>query len=122
MSLPLLDTQTLETLRGFGSSDFLERMIELFLESSVRTIEEARAAAEDGNLARSAFAAHAMRSSAATLGLPRLTDAAKEMEQFQWTDNGTLIQRLEILETTYKATVVELISFRDAYRDGSRPA
>jgi len=120
MSLPLIIPETMESLRTFGTADFLERMLDLFLENSARTMNSALESAHAGNAAQAAFDAHALRSSAATLGLARLAEAAAAVEAFHAADNDVILAWTEDLHVVYQDTVAEVVELRDRLREASR--
>lgn len=120
MALPLIIPETMESLRTFGTADFLERMLDLFLENSARTMSSALESARAGNAAQAAFDAHALRSSASTLGLARLAEAAATVEAFHAADNDVILAGTEDLHVVYRDTVAEVVELRDRLRESSR--
>ena len=120
MALPLIVPETMESLRAFGTADFLERMLDLFLENSARTMASALESARNGNAAQAAFDAHALRYSASTLGMARLADAAAAAEALQAADNATILAWTEAMHVVYQDTVSEVVDLRDRLREASR--
>lgn len=118
--LALIDPEALETLRELGTGDFLERMIELFLDTSKITVQDAVAAAHAGNAAQAAFDAHNLRSSAGNLGLLALSEAARAVETFRTADNRAIVGRTDELRRVYALTVEALVAVRDQLREASR--
>jgi len=118
--LPLIDSEVLENLRSLGTGDFLERLIELFLDTSVKTVHDAVAAAHVGNGAQAAFDAHNLRSSAGNLGLLALAEATHQVENFRTADTATMAARTDEMRRVYDKTVVELVAILDRLREASR--
>lgn len=84
----LLDISVLESLRKYGQSAFLLKMVDLFLESSLESIETVESASLAGKWEEAGFAAHALGSGCGSLGLVRLhgnvhaIDAASRAKRF----------------------------------------
>lgn len=84
----LLDISVLESLRKYGQSVFLLKMVDLFLESSLESIETVESASLAGRWEEAGFAAHALGSGCGSLGLVRLhgnvhaIDAASRAKKF----------------------------------------
>ncbi|MBK8801321.1 MAG: Hpt domain-containing protein [Fibrobacteres bacterium] len=84
----LLDMSVLDSLRKYGQSDFLVKMVDLFLESSLESIETVESASLAGRWEEAGFAAHALGSGCGSLGLARLhrnvhaIDAASRAKKF----------------------------------------
>jgi len=78
--LPLFDESVLGSLRRFGPPSFLTRMVDLFLGTTGGPVRQAMTSAASGDWDSVAFAAHSLKSSAGTLGLPRLTGIVQKLE------------------------------------------
>jgi HPt (histidine-containing phosphotransfer) domain-containing protein len=78
--LPSQDPSVLEALLRYGPPSFLVRLVDVYLETTGIHVERAESSASRGDWEGVAFAAHALKSSAGTLGLPRLLDAVQKLE------------------------------------------
>lgn len=75
-----VDRAALDRLRRLGGEPLLARMLDLFLENSVRRMEAARAGRRDGDLEAVAHAVHSLKSTAANVGAHRLHHVAEQVE------------------------------------------
>ena len=83
LTLPLFDPAAVEKLRkvaGDLDPGFVAEMAQLFLTETERALGELEAAAERGDASAMARQAHSMKSSAATLGLMKLSHACLSLE------------------------------------------
>ncbi len=81
---PVLDPGPLRAMTGRTAEDgpLVERLLELFAEHAPRYVRELRTSADRADAASFRVAAHALRSSAATLGLVRLRQACTRAEEY----------------------------------------
>jgi len=80
---PLFDESAIERLRkvaGDQGATFVTEMAQLFLHESRRSVAEIRKGCEAGDWKQVTRLAHSLKSSAATLGLMRLSAACKALE------------------------------------------
>ena len=75
-----VDEEILQTLRSIGKADFFARVIGIFLDSTPRKLAELEAAVQAKDAGQVAALAHQLKSSSATLGVMRLSHAAKVLE------------------------------------------
>jgi histidine phosphotransfer protein HptB len=61
--------------------DFLKRLFEVFLAEEPRRVEAIRAAVANRDQMLTGFLAHALKGAAATMGMERLSDACRLLEQ-----------------------------------------
>jgi HPt (histidine-containing phosphotransfer) domain-containing protein len=81
--IPLFDPGAIEKLRkvaGDEADTFVAEMAQLFLTEASRSIEDLRKSCDQGDWKAVARVAHSVKSSAATLGLMRLSNACKALE------------------------------------------
>lgn len=80
--LPVLESAPLEALRGRRSAEvpLAVRLTDLFVEHAPSYVAQLHAAAREGDAGAFRIAAHTLKSNAATLGLRRLQDLAREAE------------------------------------------
>ncbi|HYR58297.1 MAG TPA: Hpt domain-containing protein [Chthoniobacteraceae bacterium] len=69
------------TLNRIGGSEFVAKMIGLFLEEAPQRIAAARAGEQSRRFEDIAAAAHSLKSSAHTLGASKLSRLAEKLEQ-----------------------------------------
>ncbi len=80
---PVFDPGAIEKLRkvaGDEASVFIAEVAQLFLEETQKSLVDLQRAGETGDRNRAARIAHSLKSSAATLGLMRLSAACQELE------------------------------------------
>ena len=82
-AIPHFDPVAIEKLRnvaGDQGAAFVMEMAQLFLDESTRSLEELAKARDQGDWKTVARVAHSLKSSAATLGLMRLSAACTALE------------------------------------------
>lgn len=80
---PVFDPVAIEKLRrvaGPQSQDFVSEMAQLFLSETSKSLQELRKACAESNWKKVSRLAHSVKSSSATLGLMRLSNACRELE------------------------------------------
>jgi HPt (histidine-containing phosphotransfer) domain-containing protein len=80
---PLFDPVAIEKLRtvaGDEAPGFVAEMAQLFLEETAKSLGQLKEAGLRGDWKQVARIAHSLKSSAATLGLMRLSDACRALE------------------------------------------
>jgi|JI10StandDraft_1071094.scaffolds.fasta_scaffold39467_3 HPt (histidine-containing phosphotransfer) domain-containing protein len=80
---PLFDPVAIEKLRQVAGEDdntFVAEIAAVFLEEATQSIEGLKLGCETGDWQTVSRLAHSVKSSAATLGLMRLSDACKALE------------------------------------------
>lgn len=80
---PVFDPGAIEKLRKVGGDEasiFIAEVAQLFLEETRKSLAELQRAADEGQRERAARIAHSLKSSAATLGLMRLSAACESLE------------------------------------------
>lgn len=83
LEAPLLDPialQKLRTVAGDQGPQFVAEMAQLFVDETKPALAELRRAKEEGNWKQVGRIAHSLKSSAATLGLMRLSTVCKALE------------------------------------------
>jgi HPt (histidine-containing phosphotransfer) domain-containing protein len=76
----VIDQATFEELKEMSGADFINELIDTFLEDAPKLIEEMRTALVANNADTFRRAAHSMKSNAATFGASQLSALAKELE------------------------------------------
>ena len=108
-----LDMSTFEELKQMSGSDFIDELVDTFLEDAPKLLAELRSslAARDAESFRRA--AHSLKSNAATFGANHLSALAKELELLG--KEGKLDEagdQLKTMEATYQLVARELRGLR----------
>jgi HPt (histidine-containing phosphotransfer) domain-containing protein len=100
--MPVIDKTTFEELKEMSGEDFINELIDTFLEDAPKLIEEINAALHTNDADTFRRAAHSMKSNAATFGASQLAALAKELEMLgkenRLKETG---DRLRVLEEAY---------------------
>jgi HPt (histidine-containing phosphotransfer) domain-containing protein len=75
-----LDLSTFEELKQMSGADFIDELVDTFLEDAPRLIAEMKAALQSGDADSFRRAAHSLKSNSATFGATGLSALAKEQE------------------------------------------
>jgi HPt (histidine-containing phosphotransfer) domain-containing protein len=76
----VIDQATFEELKEMSGADFINELIDTYLEDAPKLIEEMRTALVANNADTFRRAAHSLKSNAATFGASQLSALAKELE------------------------------------------
>jgi HPt (histidine-containing phosphotransfer) domain-containing protein len=97
--MSVIDRATFDELKEISGEDFINELIDTFLEDAPKLIEEMKAALDMNNADTFRRAAHSMKSNAATFGAGQLSALAKELEM--------LGRENKLLETAGKLRALE---------------
>jgi HPt (histidine-containing phosphotransfer) domain-containing protein len=75
-----LDMTTFEELKEMSGADFIDELVDTFLEDAPKLINEMKTALETKDAETFRRAAHSLKSNSATFGATRLSALAKEIE------------------------------------------
>ena len=107
--MPVIDEKTFNELKQMSGTDFINELIDTFLEDSPKLIEEMGSALKADNVDSFRRAAHSLKSNAATFGANELSALAKELEMLgkenKINETG---DRLRALEEAYESVRREL--------------
>src|SRR5688572_14262725 len=107
--MPVIDEKTFDELKQMSGAEFINELIDTFLEDSPKLIEEMESALKVNNLDSFRRAAHSLKSNAATFGANELFALAKELEMLgkenKLSETG---DRLMVLEEAYESVRKEL--------------
>jgi len=107
--MSVIDHNTFNELKEMSGGEFINELIDTFLEDAPKMIEEIRSAQNTNNADAFRRAAHSMKSNAATFGAGQLAALAKEMEMLgkenKLHETG---DRLRALEEAYVSVCEEL--------------
>ena len=107
--MPVIDEKTFDELKQMSGAEFINELIDTFLEDSPKLIEEMESALKTNNVDSFRRAAHSLKSNAATFGASELFALAKELEilgkENKLNETG---DRLRALEEAYESVRKEL--------------
>lgn len=109
--MPVIDKDTFEELKEMSGADFINELIDTFLEDAPKLIEEIRTSMAFNNADAFRRAAHSLKSNAATFGAGQLAALAKELERLGKEN------RLDETGDKLKALEEAFESVRDELRD-----
>ena len=75
-----LDRSTFEELRQMSGADFIDELVDTYLEDAPKLVREMETALQTGDEEAFRRAAHSLKSNSATFGAMRLSNLAKELE------------------------------------------
>jgi HPt (histidine-containing phosphotransfer) domain-containing protein len=108
-----IDLTTFEELKQMSGADFMDELVNTFLEEAPKLITELKAALKSNEAASFRRAAHSLKSNAATFGAKRMADSARELEVLGKENRlGEVGDRLESLKQLYQVAANELKGLR----------
>jgi HPt (histidine-containing phosphotransfer) domain-containing protein len=111
--MPIIDEKTFDELKQMSGAEFINELIDTFLEDSPKLIEEMESALKVNNVDSFRRSAHSLKSNAATFGADELFALAKELEMLG--KENKLIEagvKLKALEESYESVHKELSELR----------
>ena len=97
--MPVIDKSTFDDLKQMSGAEFINELIDTFLEDAPKLLAEMKSALATGNVDSFRRASHSLKSNAATFGAGRLAELAKELE--------ALGRENKLKETGDRLTVLE---------------
>jgi HPt (histidine-containing phosphotransfer) domain-containing protein len=107
-----IDKATFEELKQMSGTDFINELIDAFLEDAPNMIQNMQTAAATGDVESFRRNAHSLKSNAYTFGATELGQLAKELEVMGKEKNLDIGNRLEILNEVFGKAVQELKGLR----------
>ena len=111
--MSVIDKKTFAELKQMSGEEFLNELMDTFLDDSPKLIEEMESALKVNNVDSFRRAAHSLKSNAATFGANGLFALAKELEMLgkenKLAETG---DRLKALQESYESVREELSEFR----------
>ena len=111
--MPIIDKTTFDELKQMSGDDFINELIDTFLEDAPKMIAEIKSSHAANNAETFRRAAHSMKSNAATFGASQLAALAKELEMLgkenKLHETG---DRLTVLEEAYASVRNELTGLK----------
>ena len=78
--MPVIDRTTFNELKQISGAEFINELIDTFLDDAPRLYAELKSGLAEGNADSFRRAAHSLKSNAATFGAGRLAELAKDLE------------------------------------------
>ena len=110
--MPIIDGATFEELKHMSGEDFINELIDAFLDDAPAMLENMKTALEAGDVESFRRNAHSLKSNANTFGAMELGALAKELEFMAKENNLDVGDRLEVLNETYGNVAEELKGMR----------
>jgi len=111
--MPVIDKTTFDELKQMSGEDFINELIDTFLEDTPEMIAEINSAFVSNNVDSFRRAAHSLKSNAATFGASQLAALAKELEMLgrenKLHETG---DRLKALDEAYESVRNELTGLK----------
>ena len=110
--MPAIDRATFEELKQMSGADFINELIDAFLEDAPLMIQNMRTAAATGDAESFRRNAHSLKSNAHTFGATELGRLAKELETMGRENNLEVGNRWEVLKDEFETVALELRRLR----------
>lgn len=110
--MPLIDRTTFDDLKQMSGAEFINELIDAFLEDAPTMLENLRTAVAGGDEESFRRNAHSIKSNATTFGATELAGLAKELEVMARQGNFEVGDRLEALRDAYDRVAAELKEMR----------
>ena len=110
--MPAIDKSTFEELKQISGGDFINELIDAFLEEAPNMIQNMQTALETGDTESFRRNAHSLKSNAYTFGAIELGALAKELEVMGKENNLNVGNRLASLDAVFTGVVQELKGLR----------
>ena len=110
--MPVIDQSTFEELKQMSGEDFINELIDAFLDDAPNMINAMQTALDAKDVDSFRRNAHSMKSNANTFGAMELGTLAKELETMGKENNLDIGNRLEVLKEAYGKVEKELKGLR----------
>ena len=110
--MPAIDRATFEELNQMSGADFINELIDAFLEDAPLMIQNMRTAAATGDVESFRRNAHSLKSNAHTFGATELGRLAKELETMGRENNLEVGNKWEVLKDEFETVALELRGLR----------
>ena len=110
--MPVIDQATFEELKQISGDDFINELIDAFLDDAPGMLNNMKTALETKDVESFRRNAHSMKSNANTFGATELGALAKELEFMAKENNLEIGNRLEVLNDAYGKVAEELKGMR----------
>lgn len=110
--MSVIDKTTFEELKQLSGADFINELIDAFLEEAPNMIHNMRSALDEKDVESFRRNAHSLKSNAHTFGATELGALAKELETMGKENNLNVGHRLDVLDATLGIVAEELKGLR----------
>jgi HPt (histidine-containing phosphotransfer) domain-containing protein len=110
--MPVIDKATFEELKSLSGADFINELIDAFLEEAPDMIQNMQTALQANDTESFRRNAHSLKSNANTFGAVELGTLAKELEAMARENNLEVGNRLEVLKASFENVAEELQGLR----------
>jgi len=110
--MSLINQATFEELKQMSGEDFINELIDAFLDDAPDMLNNMKAALETKDVESFRRNAHSLKSNANTFGATELGELAKELEFMAKENNLEIGNRLEVLNEAYGKVAEELKGMR----------
>jgi histidine phosphotransfer protein HptB len=110
--MPLIDRATFEELKQMSGGDFINELIDAFLEDAPKMIGEMQTALAGRDVESFRRNAHSLKSNANTFGATELARQAKDLEMMAKENNLDVGNRLDRLREAFQGVASELENMR----------
>jgi histidine phosphotransfer protein HptB len=110
--MPVIDQATFNELKKISGEDFINELIDAFLDDAPAMIDNMNAALEARDVESFRRNAHSMKSNANTFGAMELGALAKELEFMARENDLDVGNRLEVLKEAYEKVAEEMKGMR----------
>ena len=110
--MPVIDKATFEELKQMSGADFINELIDAFLDDAPNIIQNMQTALATKDIESFRRNAHSMKSNANTFGATELARLAKELELMAKENNLDIGNKLEVLKEAFDKMAEELKGMR----------
>jgi histidine phosphotransfer protein HptB len=110
--MSVIDKATFEELKQLSGVDFINELIDAFLEDAPQMLQSMQTALETKDVEPFRRNAHSLKSNAHTFGATELGKLARELEYMARENNLEIGNRLEILTESFEKAAKELKGLR----------
>ncbi len=110
--MPLIDQVTFNELKQMSGADFINELIDAFLDDAPNMIQNMQTALDTKDVESFRRNAHSLKSNANTFGATELGTLAKELEMMGKENNLEIGNKLEVLSEAFGKVAEELRGMR----------
>lgn len=107
-----IDASTFQDLKQLSGGDFINELIDAFLEEGPNMIQNMQTAVATGDVESFRRNAHSLKSNAHTFGAMELGTLARELEWMGKENNLNIGNRMEVLQSSFAKVAEELKGLR----------
>jgi HPt (histidine-containing phosphotransfer) domain-containing protein len=110
--MAVIDKTTFEELKQMSGADFINELIDAFLEDAPNMMDQMHAALANTDVDTFRRNAHSLKSNAYTFGATEFAELAKELEGMARQNNLDIGNRLDVLRKVFDKVAEELMGLR----------